>query len=79
VVSVTRADFHKLVMSGYSQVSVADKLNLYREAAEGMDRLMVHIASVDAETPENQGCLAEAVRFELTEGINPRRFSRPVP
>ncbi len=23
--------------------------------------------------------LAEAVRFELTEGINPRRFSRPVP
>ena len=23
--------------------------------------------------------LAEAVRFELTEGMNPRRFSRPVP
>ncbi len=23
--------------------------------------------------------LAEAVRFELTEGVNPRRFSRPVP
>jgi len=23
--------------------------------------------------------LAEAVRFELTEGANPRRFSRPVP
>gem|GEM_PF-4711059 len=23
--------------------------------------------------------LAEAVRFELTEGLNPRRFSRPVP
>jgi hypothetical protein len=23
--------------------------------------------------------LAEAVRFELTEGINPRRFSRPLP
>ena len=22
--------------------------------------------------------LAEAVRFELTEGVNPRRFSRPV-
>ena len=25
------------------------------------------------------GLLAEAVRFELTEGVNPRRFSRPVP
>jgi hypothetical protein len=25
------------------------------------------------------GFLAEAVRFELTEGVNPRRFSRPVP
>jgi hypothetical protein len=23
--------------------------------------------------------VAEAVRFELTEGANPRRFSRPVP
>ena len=23
--------------------------------------------------------LAEAVRFELTEGLSPRRFSRPVP
>ena len=23
--------------------------------------------------------MAEAVRFELTEGVNPRRFSRPVP
>jgi hypothetical protein len=27
----------------------------------------------------SEGRLAEAVRFELTEGINPRRFSRPVP
>jgi hypothetical protein len=25
------------------------------------------------------GPVAEAVRFELTEGVNPRRFSRPVP
>ena len=23
--------------------------------------------------------MAEEVRFELTEGVNPRRFSRPVP
>ena len=27
----------------------------------------------------NTWSLAEAVRFELTEGVNPRRFSRPVP
>ncbi len=26
-----------------------------------------------------QNLMAEEVRFELTEGVNPRRFSRPVP
>ena len=28
---------------------------------------------------EEQGPVAEAVRFELTEDSHPRRFSRPVP
>ena len=32
-----------------------------------------------AATSKKLRSLAEAVRFELTEGINPRRFSRPVP
>ena len=27
---------------------------------------------------DGQGLLAEAVRFELTRGVNPCRFSRPV-
>jgi hypothetical protein len=27
----------------------------------------------------SKALVAEAVRFELTEGVNPRRFSRPVP
>jgi hypothetical protein len=30
------------------------------------------------ETRMDIDCLAEAVRFELTEDANPRRFSRPV-
>ena len=39
----------------------------------------MEISVICLESRMNTEGVAEAVRFELTEGVNPRRFSRPVP
>ncbi len=46
-----------------------------------LTRQVGHLRTQYSEAKQRQCllALAEAVRFELTEGVNPRRFSRPVP
>ncbi len=52
---------------------------IYKDSARARVRNFVGMIKNSLKTGFYLGFLAEAVRFELTEGANPRRFSRPVP